>query len=195
MARPRKDSGIVPARERIADAFWSMLEEMPYREISLQALCLRAGVNHNSFYYYFPNIEAMSQELVHENLIPELPASIMEMFAGDRLSAQQVLADPLVQKRFSRFLLLAGPHGAPHLMVLLKRYVQDVWFAALGIEEDQLDLASRARFAFILGGMLELLGMYAEYGTEAVVSAVVESGLSESILASLNDMAHSKGEA
>ncbi len=53
MARPKRVEGEKAARERMEDAFWNMLSEMPYHEMTGKELRGRAGVSHNTFYYYY----------------------------------------------------------------------------------------------------------------------------------------------
>lgn len=63
MARPKRHSSDLPAYTRIENAFWQLLEEMPFDKITVSALSRRAEVNHNMIYYYFDNIQDMAQKL------------------------------------------------------------------------------------------------------------------------------------
>lgn len=53
MPRPRHDSEVLPAKERLENAFWELLADRDYRKITVTDVVSEAGVNRNSFYYHF----------------------------------------------------------------------------------------------------------------------------------------------
>ena len=77
MARPRYEKSDETARERIVAAFWEELCETPFEKISTRGLISRAGVNKNTFYYHFENIDALAQEAIGNALPRELAESIV----------------------------------------------------------------------------------------------------------------------
>ena len=52
MPRPRRDSEILPAKERLENAFWELLSEREYNKITVTDIVRTADVNRNSFYYH-----------------------------------------------------------------------------------------------------------------------------------------------
>ena len=50
----------------IADAFAQLLEEKPYRRITVRDIVERCGVNRNTFYRYYQDIPSLLQALVQE---------------------------------------------------------------------------------------------------------------------------------
>lgn len=42
--------------QRLYDAFWSLLEEKPYAQISVSELLARSGVSRGDFYYHYKNL-------------------------------------------------------------------------------------------------------------------------------------------
>lgn len=53
MPRPRRDSEILPAKERLETRFWELLAERNYHKITVTDIVRVADVNRNSFYYHF----------------------------------------------------------------------------------------------------------------------------------------------
>ena len=49
MPRPRRDSEILPAKERMENAFWELLADREYRKITVTDIVRAADVNLNSF--------------------------------------------------------------------------------------------------------------------------------------------------
>ena len=52
-------------KKMIMDAFWELLEENPYNKISVRMIVERCGVNRNTFYYYFQDIPALTEEILN----------------------------------------------------------------------------------------------------------------------------------
>ena len=50
----------------IAGAFSQLLEEKPYRRITVRDIVERCGVNRNTFYRYYPDIPSLLQAIVQE---------------------------------------------------------------------------------------------------------------------------------
>ena len=44
------------------------LEEEPLSHVTVRALCADFGINHNTFYYYYPDIYSVIQEYFEENM-------------------------------------------------------------------------------------------------------------------------------
>ena len=56
MPRPRRDSEILPAKERLENAFWTLLADRPFGKITVTDVVHEARVNRNSFYYHYNDI-------------------------------------------------------------------------------------------------------------------------------------------
>ncbi len=90
MARPRRIEGRKTALERMEDAFWDMLAEMPYHQMTGRELRARAGVSHNTFYYYFASKEELMEAMVARTIDTGIEA--VEALASDAtLSAEDKL--------------------------------------------------------------------------------------------------------
>ena len=76
MARPKYETGDVQARERLADAFWNLLEGEPYTQMSAREVCRKAGLNKNTFYYHFSDLDELADEAVARALPVELALGI-----------------------------------------------------------------------------------------------------------------------
>jgi len=60
MPRPRHDSEVLPAKERLENAFWELLADRDYRKITVTDVVREAGVNRNSFYYHFSSLPELA---------------------------------------------------------------------------------------------------------------------------------------
>ena len=48
-------------KQALSEAFWQLLEEMPYSRITVKGIVDRCHVNRNTFYYHFQDIPALAE--------------------------------------------------------------------------------------------------------------------------------------
>lgn len=183
MARPKYKKGEPTARERIEDAFWELLEEMPYEEITLAALTRAAGVNHNTIYYHFDGLEDVAITCANENLAEDLP----ELMLGGMVAPEDLFR---VRKdayglfpRIHRLCLLVSPDSPAWLVNHVQEAVMLLWLRSAGYNDwDELDVCRQVNLRFIFSGLLGLLGEYGSKGRLDVIPAFITSDIGRSIL-------------
>ena len=121
MPRPRHDSEVLPAKERLENAFWELLADRDYRKITVTDVVREAGVNRNSFYYHFSSLpELADSAILHQvesipiNRTPDPNGNPEEQWR-DRVTA--TLSDPEQRQRLDHLALLAGPHSTLELLI------------------------------------------------------------------------------
>ena len=116
MPRPRRDSEILPAKERLENAFWELLSEREYNKITVTDIVRTADVNRNSFYYHFSGLpELADSAILHavENTpMPGMPGRDFDPDTEWRKHVTALLRDPEQRQRLDRLALLAGPHSS-----------------------------------------------------------------------------------
>ena len=55
-------------RDAIKTSFRQLLEEKPYRKITVKDIVDRCGINRNSFYYHFEDVPSLLDEILQEQL-------------------------------------------------------------------------------------------------------------------------------
>jgi AcrR family transcriptional regulator len=177
----------------LEDAFWTLLAEQPYREMTMGALARRAGVNHNTFYYYYANLDAMAAQLLEENLVPELPARLLA--EGPAGIARTITDDATVIAHFRRMCLMVGPHGAPWMAERLRQAVMALWLDRFDRDEAGLDRSDAITLTWLIGGLVAVLGRYGQDLDPAQLAAVARGPLGQGVYASLARMAADKAPA
>jgi AcrR family transcriptional regulator len=167
------------------EAFWQLLAEKPYREMTIAAISRLAKVNHNTFYYYFDSLDDMAIKLLDSNMLIDLPARIFTAFTAGQLEANLVTSDPEVLRRFKRISLLAGPHGASWQKDILKQRVTSLWLQTLGLSEAELMDKDKALLTFIISGLLAMVGEYGQNGDPALFGHIIQSDLGHGVLATV----------
>lgn len=167
MPRPRRDSNIPPAKQRMEDAFWELLEDREYRRITVTDIVRCAKVNRNSFYYHFSGLP----ELADAAILAEVRTSPLVLDAPnpDADPQQQwhkrvshFMSTPREQQRLDRLALLAGPHSSPELVESLRDFTRMNLMQMLDLQPSDLDLKTDLLIEFSVGGLLAVLRRWPE---------------------------------
>ena len=119
--------------QRLYDAFWSLLEEKPYAQISVSELLARAGVSRGDFYYHYKNLVDMSKCAVEDEAKNwEDLTSLFLNFDEDNIevASDQIYCylssictqNSLKAKRLST---LISPHGSLYLVECFREGFKD----------------------------------------------------------------------
>ena len=166
MPRPRRDSEILPAKERLENAFWELLAERNYHKITVTDIVRVADVNRNSFYYHFSGLpELADSAILHavENTpIPSRPGANFNPDDEWRKHITALLRDPDQRQRLDRLALLAGPHSSPELIESLHDFGRLTMISVLD---------------FTVGGMLAVLQRWPKLHEQLPIDTVFNEDL------------------
>lgn len=161
MPRPRRDSEILPAKERLENAFWELLSEREYNKITVTDIVRTADVNRNSFYYHFSGLPELADSAilhaVEDTPMPGVPGRDFNPDTEWRKHVTALLRDPEQRQRLDRLALLADPHSSSELVSSLKEFGRLTMISVLGLDADNLDLKTDLMLDFTVGGMLAVL--------------------------------------
>ena len=161
MPRPRRDSEILPAKDRLENAFWELLSEREYNKITVTDIVRTADVNRNSFYYHFSGLPELAESAilhaVENTPMPGVPGRDFDPDTEWRKHVTALLRDPEQRQRLDRLALLAGPHSSSELVSSLKEFGRLTMISVLGLDADNLDLKTDLMLDFTVGGMLAVL--------------------------------------
>lgn len=156
MARPKQDANTPSARERIETAFWEMLSEGPYMDITVSNLSRRAGVNHNTLYYHYENIDEMAKSFFDSNLDPQIPAIILSDAANAEDSSRNIRSSEDFIMRWNRACLFARSDSAV-LQSHFKRSIIACWLDAAGLNEESLNTEDILCIDYIFAGITAII--------------------------------------
>ena len=177
MPRPRHDSELLPAKERMRNSFWALLEDREYRKITVTDIVHEAQVNRNSFYYHYGSLseladDAILQEVENTSIaqlvdettddhgIPSMDDDAVREHWHKRISA--AINSSEHRTRLNHMALLAGPHSSPELMDSLRDFTRMTLFTALKLDESDMTLRSDLYIDFAVGGILAILRRWPE---------------------------------
>ncbi|MBO7702321.1 MAG: TetR/AcrR family transcriptional regulator [Eggerthellaceae bacterium] len=183
MPRPRKDDPQSAATAKIEAAFWRLLEEVGYSEITVRRVSQAAGTNRNSFYYHYEDLEDLARKAFLNNAAGAHPliSSLIEGFRDG--GAQPVRPDEGVVEHARRVMLCARSESS-FLRGMVSGLLRDIWFGELGIDGKLLSTDDRVQVEFIFTGLVAVLG-----GAEAAESPLVMARLAASPMGRASMMA------
>lgn len=153
MGRPRADGGPL-APERLETAFFDLLRTTDYRDISVSAVVRAAGLNRNSFYYHYTDLDDLARSAADAVLLTEVAHLIAGGLTPDSPQVDRLVVQGIASDRVARILILLGPHSTAPLRGIVRSAVQDVWLAEFGLEHTDLEEAESATLGFVLGGFM-----------------------------------------
>lgn len=193
MARPKKTEKEPSALQRIEDAFWEMMAEMPYESITISALTKRAKVNHNTIYYHYECIDQMALALFEKNI----PANIGSLFHTIILSGpskfRELSKDETILQRWKKTYLFLHS-GSPLLMNYLKKRLIESWCLAIEIRPEELTATQKMELEFIFNGMAAAMPYCFDINEPSQMAVFVERPLGRAILHTLADFKNSSAQ-
>ena len=157
MARPKKDSSRPEARQRIIDAFWSLLEDHRLHDITVNMIVERADCNRGTFYYHYTDIDslvytAIENEFYKGEWLPE------QLFKFATEPIDEAMLDKLVKsQRMSRLALAIRQGGLDLVEEKVKSITVDFWKAALCPNGEELDPQVRIAIEYNGSGLLSVI--------------------------------------
>ena len=167
MPRPRHDSEILPAKDRLENAFWELLADREYQKITVTDIVHEANVNRNSFYYHFADLaELADSAIMHavENTVIAPPQKFdnIDHETEWRRRCTEILNNPEHRQRLDHLCFLAGAHSSPELIESLKDFGRLTLISDLQLDPNHLDLKTDLMLDFTVGGMLAVLRRWPE---------------------------------
>ncbi len=156
MGRPPRDQG-PSAGTRLEAAFFDELAKTPFQRVTISAIVRSAGLNRNSFYYHFTDLDDLARSAVAHLLNSEIPRLIASGLALDSERFDSALATTFQSDNITRALAVIGPNSTTELRDALKAAVIDLWLDAFRLRRSDLTEHETATMHFVLAGSLELL--------------------------------------
>ena len=159
MARPKYRPGDTPARDKLIAAFWQLLSERPFDQITVRLLSEAAGLNHNTFYYHFGSMEELAKAALDDTAPFNTVMSVAPTFLRTGLIPAELNDSPELERAFLRMKLFAKS-DSPLLNSMIRKKITSIWAVALGIDEEALGPDARKSISFLIGGAMAVLGDY-----------------------------------
>ena len=193
MARPKASQEGPTARERIKHAFWDLLAEKPFEQITVNDVAQAAQVNRNTFYYHFENMEALAREIIEAMIPTKFVGVLIEGITAGHIDTQLISDAGVTQEQYDR-VRLAVNNESGWLFSLVREAVLDMWFERLGLGPDTFTTRDWCRINFVWNGMLGLLGTE-QIGSFEEYCAALDSGIADAAATLVHAILAEHGQA
>lgn len=177
----------MPAQERIKEAFWKLLEENDYTNITISMLAKSAGVNHNTIYRYYKNIDELALALFDETLLKVIPGQLIEAYRQGDTGLLCLLQDPNIIIHWRRACLFFR-NNSSLLCTTCRKKLRNIWLKELGINAEILPIEEQAELDFIFSGLAAVAGTALVHNDATLIAALLKRPVAQSILNYLASM-------
>lgn len=155
MGRPRKEEE-GKARQALMDAFWELLAEDDYTQLSIRALSNHAHVNHNTFYRYFESIDDLAKKAFEEVVPKHAPEILRKAVALEGINPF-VFFNYAMFRDYSHFARLFIMSDSLYLNQVMQDTIKRIWLDYLDVQEEDLTEEERIAVSFVLGGLISAM--------------------------------------
>ena len=191
MSRPKTNEPEASAVYKTETAFWALIEQKDFSDITMQMLAKEAGINRNSLYYHYANLYEVASQAFSKVLSDE--ASMI--FIDTLLSAPQNLSSNWEQLQLSDRLKkvhLFARNNSPLLRSLLKEALISRWFRKLGIDQQSLTSEKQLQIDYIASGFISVLGNPEIEKNPLLLKSFPDSLIGRAAIQTLQQMAYNR---
>ena len=189
MARPRQNAEGPSACERLIAAFWEMLGQMPFDDITVCGISRVAHVSPNTLYYHFDGLFDIAREAVRTELSKDVAKALIGN-DGEGRAIAQLMGNPRDALRLSRMGLVAAS-GSAMLTAMLTGILKEAWCDLSGRPLSSLTEAEAMDLDFVYGGLVTVLACRANREEPAKLAAFLARPLGKGIAATMANLSSS----
>ena len=165
MARPRKDSNIPGAEQRLQDALLVLLKKHRVHDITVDMLVRQAQCNRGTFYYHYEDIDDILFRVVEQNLLEnKLLRDVFFGLTSGSDKARQALDDQELDAIGANLSLFLRQGGGDIVAPRVKKFIAERWDAVLAHAGKSLNERGRMVIEFVIGGVVAALGQRGQAG-------------------------------
>ena len=189
MARPRKTDRDEMATVKIENAFWSLLETERYSDITVLRVSQEAGINRNSFYYHYRDIDDLAQKAFMNNADNEVSKTLVSALLSAFQEGKTALVFDLSILPYSKRIMLCARSDSPYLNQLVNNLLKTVWFDSLSIKEELMSEDEMLQSRFISAGLVSVLGSQEIKNNPLAMSTLSQTEIGKVIIATMKNIA------
>lgn len=155
MGRPRKEEG-AKAVDLLEEAFFDQLADTPFEKLTISGVAKAAGVNRNSFYYHYTDMNDLALSAVNGLLLSDIPRLMASGLGPDSKELDTLLTGAVQHGNYRKMMIIIGPNSTEELRGVLKQSISDLWLGTFNLEPEDLNTEESATMSFTMAGALEL---------------------------------------
>lgn len=193
MARPCKNDLSQDGRQKLYDAFWSLLETHELRDLSVSMIVAKANCNRGTFYYHYHDLEGLINSVIEQDLVSGRRTIADALFGITTSNNEWALREDLT-RQFSHLCLIMDKGGMKLVDKSVKRSVLNLWRAVLCPDGSELTPEAEIVIHFHASGILGVLSYLASseagFQTERICALPFFKETSKLLLEQLSEAQH-----
>lgn len=187
MARPKYTDYESTAIARIKAAFWLLLEETSFHNITMQRLADRAEVNRNTLYYHYNNLQEVALSAFQDVVSDDISELFMETMLTHPAEILNSWSFTDISRRLKKMHLFAKSES-PLLRSILKQNLITHWFDKTGVRTDTLSPENQLQVDYIVNGFIGILGSAAVASNPLILASFPESPIGKAVICTLKQL-------
>ena len=194
MARPKKGNSSEFATIKIENAFWRLLEEEAFSDITVLRISQESGVNRNSFYYHYEDMNDLARKAFKNNAEAEVSKAlfgVLFMSLQGEITDLAKEIDPKLILHARKIMLCAGSDSV-FLNQMVHNLLKEIWLDELSICEDLLSPEEQLQIHFIFAGLVSVLGSPEVREAPGLMTELAQTAIGRTAIATLRTIAESQ---
>lgn len=187
MSRPKYTDYESTATARIKSAFWILLEETAFNNITMQGLANKADVNRNTLYYHYNNLQEVALSAFQDIVSEEMSELFMDIMLTHPAEISNIWDSTDLSNRIKKVHLFAKSES-PLLRSILKETLITRWFDKIGIRTDTLSLENQLQVDYLTNGFIGILGNAAVASNPMILTSFPESPIGKAVFYTLQQL-------
>ena len=195
MARPKKADHDEMATVKIENAFWSLLETERYSDITVLRVSQEAGINRNSFYYHYSDIDDLAQKAFMSNANNEVSRTLISALLSAFQEGHSALVFDMSILQYTKRIMLCAGSDSPYLSRLVNDLLKTVWFESMSIKEETLSADEKIQVSFIFAGLVAVLGSQEIKDNPLSMSPLSQTEIGKAMISTMKNIASKQKES
>ena len=188
MARPSYDKDQPTAKSRLKEAFWKLLAELRYSQITVKKLSREAQVNPNTFYYHYASMDDLAFDALNDEKLFEIPSIIRTGILSEaQLSLNEALEYIVIGERWKKIRLFITSDSTV-LHQLFYDTMEQFWLSIIGVHKENLSEADALDLTFILHGAISIIQRQTEQYSLDFIKSLPDRALGQGIMQTLENL-------
>ena len=188
MARPSYDKDQPTAKSRLKEAFWKLLAENRYSQITVKKLSRSAQVNPNTFYYHYASMDDLAFDALNDEKLFEIPSIIRTGILSEvQLSLNEALEYIVIGERWKKIRLFITSDSTV-LHQLFYDTMEQFWLSIIGVHRENLSKADALDLTFILHGAVSVIQRQTEQYSLDFIKSLPDRALGQGIMQTLENL-------
>ena len=194
MARPKKGNRSDFATVKIENAFWRLLEEESFSDITILRISQESGANRNSFYYHYEDLNDLAFKAFKNNAGAEVSKALFSVLFQSLQGEQAKPAnavDPLIISHAQKIMLCARSDSS-FLNQMVHDLLKEIWLDEFSIREELLSTEEQLQIRFIFAGLVSVLGSPDVKEAPKLMADLAQTAIGKTAISTLKTIAESQ---